>query len=219
MLNAPSDLASADAPEMSELGLIEPLGNILSQLTQGGGAKGINIDAVSPSLPLPVWLPVCSNKCTSMHVVAHDSCNTASPLFMVSIRNHTQIDPQQPATYATREMHIAWTHQLHSPAAQAIEYTHLMMQVTIALEQLSKEYPIDIPPYFALILRAFSVIEGTALRVDPDYAIVKETFPYLSRRLLTDNHPRARAALRQLLYGVSPACSCARHAWNRCLVM
>jgi len=46
------------------------------------------------------------------------------------------------------------------------------------------------------------VIEGTALRVDPDYAIVKETFPYLSRRLLTDNQPRARAALRQLLYGV-----------------
>ena len=74
--------------------------------------------------------------------------------------------------------------------------------MTIALEELSRDYPIDIPPYFALILRAFSVIEGTALRVDPDYAIVKETFPYLSRRLLTDNQPRARAALRQLLYGV-----------------
>ena len=37
----------AEAPEMAELGLIEPLGNILSQLSQGGGAKGINIDAVS----------------------------------------------------------------------------------------------------------------------------------------------------------------------------
>lgn len=76
------------------------------------------------------------------------------------------------------------------------------MQVTVALEELSRDYPIDIPPYFALILRAFSVIEGTALRVDPDYAIVSETFPYLSRRLLTDNQPRTRAALRQLLYGV-----------------
>lgn len=78
------------------------------------------------------------------------------------------------------------------------------LQVTVALEELSRDYPIDIPPYFALILRAFSVIEGTALRVDPDYAIVQETFPYLSRRLLTDNQPRARAALRQLLYGVRP---------------
>lgn len=43
----------ADAPEMAELGLIAPLGDILSQLSQGGGAKGINIDAVSPQ-PLAV---------------------------------------------------------------------------------------------------------------------------------------------------------------------
>ena len=60
------------------------------------------------------------------------------------------------------------------------------------------------PSYFALILRAFSVIEGIALRVDPQYSIVQETFPYLARRLLTDNSPRTRAALRQLLYGVRP---------------
>jgi len=88
------------------------------------------------------------------------------------------------------------------------------VQVTVALDELSKGYPIDIPPYFALILRAFSVIEGTALRVDPDYAIVKETFPYLSRRLLTDDQPRARAALRQLLYGVHaflPQALCSRY--------
>ena len=55
-----------------------------------------------------------------------------------------------------------------------------------------------IPPYFALILRAFSTIEGIALKVDPDYAIVQECLPYLSRRLLTDNNPRMREALRQV---------------------
>ncbi len=31
----------------------------------------------------------------------------------------------------------------------------------------------QVPAYFALILRAFSVIEGIALRVDPSYSIVK----------------------------------------------
>ena len=60
----------------------------------------------------------------------------------------------------------------------------------------------QIPSYFALILRAFSVIEGIALRVDPGYSIVQECFPYIARRLLTDNHPRTRAALQQLLYAV-----------------
>jgi hypothetical protein len=56
-------------------------------------------------------------------------------------------------------------------------------------------------PRAGLVLRAFCVIEGIALKVDPDYAIVQECMPYLSRRLLTDNNPRMRAALRQLLYG------------------
>lgn len=70
------------------------------------------------------------------------------------------------------------------------------------LKRLQLTFPyFEIPAYFALILRCFSVIEGIALRSDPDYAIVQECFPYLSRRLLTDNHPRARAALRQVLFG------------------
>jgi aarF domain-containing kinase len=41
------------------------------------------------------------------------------------------------------------------------------------LETLGKTYPFSIPPFFALILRAFSVIEGIALTVDPDYSIVQ----------------------------------------------
>ena len=78
-----------------------------------------------------------------------------------------------------------------------------LLQIVAELDSLSRDYPFEVPAYFALILRAFSVIEGIALRVDPQYAIVKECFPYLSRRLLIDNHPRTRTALRQLLYGVS----------------
>lgn len=69
------------------------------------------------------------------------------------------------------------------------------------LEDLSKKYPFKIPSFFALILRAFSVIEGIALGSDPDYAIVQECFPYLSKRLLTDNSPRTNKILRGLLYG------------------
>lgn len=41
------------------------------------------------------------------------------------------------------------------------------------LEDLGRLYPFSIPPFFTLILRAFSVIEGIALGVDPDYAIVQ----------------------------------------------
>ncbi len=43
--------------------------------------------------------------------------------------------------------------------------------------------------------------QGIALRVDPDYAIVAECFPYLARRLLNDDSPRMRAVLKDILYG------------------
>lgn len=76
-----------------------------------------------------------------------------------------------------------------------------MGNISLQLEGVARQYKMVIPPYFGLILRAFSVIEGVALQHDPGYGIVAKCFPYLSRRLLTDNHPRMRKALRQLLYG------------------
>jgi predicted unusual protein kinase regulating ubiquinone biosynthesis (AarF/ABC1/UbiB family) len=69
------------------------------------------------------------------------------------------------------------------------------------VESLSNEYPLVIPPYFGLILRAFGALEGLGLSVDKDYSIVKECFPYLSRRLLSDDSERIRKALRTFLYG------------------
>jgi hypothetical protein len=44
------------------------------------------------------------------------------------------------------------------------------------------------------------VIEGIALRVDPRYAIVKECFPYISRRLLLDDNPRMQVCMLFLEY-------------------
>jgi aarF domain-containing kinase len=69
------------------------------------------------------------------------------------------------------------------------------------IKLLNEQVRFQLPPYFVLILRAFSVIEGIALKVDPEYSIITETFPYLSRRLLTDDNEEVRRALRQVLYG------------------
>jgi hypothetical protein len=47
-----------------------------------------------------------------------------------------------------------------------------------------------IPPYFALIIRAIGVLEGIALVGDPEFALVDEAYPYIAKRLLTDESPR-----------------------------
>ncbi|KAL8484363.1 hypothetical protein ACS0TY_026877 [Phlomoides rotata] len=69
------------------------------------------------------------------------------------------------------------------------------------LAQITFDYPFRIPPYFALIIRAIGVLEGIALVGNPEFAIVDEAYPYIAQRLLTDESPRLRSALRYTIYG------------------
>jgi aarF domain-containing kinase len=71
------------------------------------------------------------------------------------------------------------------------------------LAQITYKFPFRIPPYAALIIRAVSVLEGIALVGNPQFAIIDEAYPYLSRRLLTDDSERMREALRYMVYGSS----------------
>merc|ERR1719181_2596704 len=69
------------------------------------------------------------------------------------------------------------------------------------LAEITFKFPFKIPPYFALIIRAVGVLEGIALVGNPEFAIVDEAYPYLSKRLLSDKSPRLRAALKDMVYG------------------
>jgi len=69
------------------------------------------------------------------------------------------------------------------------------------LAQITFEYPFRIPPYFALIIRAIGVLEGIALVGDPDFAIVDEAYPYISKQLLTNPSDRLRSTFRYMVYG------------------
>jgi aarF domain-containing kinase len=40
------------------------------------------------------------------------------------------------------------------------------------------------------------VLEGIALVGNPEFAIVDEAYPYISKRLMTDNSPRLKAAFK-----------------------
>lgn len=71
------------------------------------------------------------------------------------------------------------------------------------LAEITFKFPFRIPPYFALIIRAISVLEGIALVGNPEFAIVDEAYPFISKILMTDDSPRLRAAFRYMIYGKS----------------
>lgn len=59
----------------------------------------------------------------------------------------------------------------------------------------------SLPPYMLYVSRALCTLEGIGLKINPDYSILQECFPYIARRLMTDDSPRAKNALRAMLVG------------------
>eukprot|EP00871_Galdieria_phlegrea_P001954 jgi/Galph1/275/GphlegSOOS_G5108.1 len=85
---------------------------------------------------------------------------------------------------------------LQGGGAKNINFQKLSSQ----LSEITFELPFQIPPYFALIIRALSVLEGIALVGDPQFKMIMEAFPYVSKRILTSESPFLRQALREILY-------------------
>ncbi|MCG9890600.1 MAG: AarF/ABC1/UbiB kinase family protein [Thermosynechococcaceae cyanobacterium MS004] len=70
-------------------------------------------------------------------------------------------------------------------------------------EQLSDimyEYPFRVPAYYALIVRSLLTMEGIAMGVDPNFKVLNAAYPYVAKRLLTDESPELRASLKELLF-------------------
>lgn len=75
--------------------------------------------------------------------------------------------------------------------------------LTTEVEELQRRNreAFQIPPWFVYTSRAFMTLEGVSLQADPSYSLVKSCFPYIAKRLVRDDSPRAQQALRDMLYG------------------
>lgn len=81
--------------------------------------------------------------------------------------------------------------------------------ITDQLSALMYEYPFTVPAYYALIIRSLVTLEGIAIHVDPDFKVLSKAYPYVAKRLLTDQSPELRESLRDLLFKDG------RFRWNR----
>lgn len=73
-------------------------------------------------------------------------------------------------------------------------------EVSNDLAKVTLELPFVLPPYFALIIRAIVVLEGIAITGDQDFVIIDEAYPYIAKRLLTDDNEQVKTALTELIY-------------------
>jgi len=72
--------------------------------------------------------------------------------------------------------------------------------ITDQLSQVMYDFPFRVPAYYALIIRSLVTLEGIAINVDPDFKVLSKAYPYVAKRLLTDQSPELRNSLQDLLF-------------------
>ena len=75
-----------------------------------------------------------------------------------------------------------------------------LKNVTDKFSKLMYDYPFRVPSRFALIIRAVVSQEGLALRLDPQFKILNIAYPYIAKKLLTDDSDEIVDILLQVVF-------------------
>mmetsp|Transcript_10577 Transcript_10577/g.23083 ORF Transcript_10577/g.23083 Transcript_10577/m.23083 type:complete len:828 (-) Transcript_10577:102-2585(-) len=168
--------------ELRESGLTVALSNMLSLAAQGGGPKGAMKRMVE------------QNK----------------EKYAEALAEFDDLDSKEATEVRQRLFREDWQREMAEDAMSrsgdsggGSGGTSTTMDVTMKIEEMQEQNAdvFAIPDYFVYMSRAFSTLEGIGLLSDSNYSILQECYPYLAKRLLSDDSPRARGALRMLLYG------------------
>lgn len=163
--------------ELRESGLTVAIANMLSLAAEGGGPKGAMKRMVQ------------QNK----------------EKFADALKDFDDLDSKEATEVRQRLFREDWKRQMAEDAlsrggSQSSSSTSTTVDVVTKMQEQNADV-FAIPDYFVYMSRAFSTLEGIGLSSDPNYSILQECYPYLAKRLLTDDSPRARGALKMLIYG------------------
>lgn len=61
------------------------------------------------------------------------------------------------------------------------------------------KYHFRMPPYYTLVLRSLASLEGLAVAADPNFRTFEAAYPYVVRKLLTDNSAPSRRILHSVI--------------------
>ncbi|KAL7526716.1 hypothetical protein ACHAXR_002864, partial [Thalassiosira sp. AJA248-18] len=164
--------------ELRESGLTVAIANMLSLAAEGGGPKG-----------------------AMKRMVAQNKEKYADAL-----AEFDDLDSKEATKVRQQLFQEDWKKQMAEDAisrGDSQASTSTTVDVTMKIEQMQEQNAdvFAIPDYFVYMSRAFSTLEGIGLSQDSNYSILQECYPYLAKRLLSDDSPRARGALKTLLYG------------------
>jgi len=72
--------------------------------------------------------------------------------------------------------------------------------VTSKFNELVFQYPIRVPERYSLVIRSLLTQEGICMTLDRNFHFLEVAYPYVARRLLTDEDPALRERLIEVLF-------------------
>lgn len=67
------------------------------------------------------------------------------------------------------------------------------------MQSISSQLPFRLPPFYTLIVRTLTILEGLALYVDKDFKLVKGAYPFIAKQLLTSPSPELKELLQSVI--------------------
>lgn len=67
------------------------------------------------------------------------------------------------------------------------------------LEGISTLLPFRLPPFYTLIIRSLTILEGLAISVDPSFQLVRGAYPFIAYQILADPSPEMNQLLNSIL--------------------
>jgi predicted unusual protein kinase regulating ubiquinone biosynthesis (AarF/ABC1/UbiB family) len=107
--------------------------------------------------------------------------------------------------YTDEQLTEALRVELEQQVIDLVQKESLASGISMEMEELQRLHrdSFRMPAWFLYASRAFMTLEGISLQSDPNFSLIKNCFPYIAKRLLADEDPRAKRALQNMIYGAT----------------
>ncbi|XP_031105219.1 uncharacterized protein LOC116010097 [Ipomoea triloba] len=124
-----------------------------------------------------------------VHIVNGDWASLVQALCQMDV-----IMPGTDMRLVTMELEIALGEVEFKDGIPDVKFSRVLGKIV----SVAFKYHFRMPPYYTLLLRSLASLEGLAVAADPNFKTFEAAYPYVVRKLLTDNSP----AMRKILHSV-----------------
>lgn len=103
--------------------------------------------------------------------------------------------PETDSAIVIRALDSALRNSTEGGAVSTLNFTRLNQNI----ESISYLLPLQLPPFYTLIVRTLTILEGLALYVDPSFRLIRGAYPFIAKQILTSPSPELTALLQDII--------------------